>query len=191
MENNILIINGSLRIDGNTDILVKEIIAGTEPTDVNINLAELRNKKIADCIGCYACSKESKCSLSDDMIDIRNKVEQADLLIFASPLYWGAITGLMKSFIDRLFYYYHSQNKALVSGKKAIVVTVMHQKSGGDEEENLTKFYDDLCAALGIKIINKIFFDGLMEKGAVLNKQEHIEQASFIGKNLKKLIEQG
>lgn len=180
MRSNILVINGSLRIDGNMDILVKEIVAGAGSADINIDLVKLREINIADCVGCYTCLKESKCSLQDDMTDIRHKIEQADLLIFASPLYWGGITGLMKNFVDRLFYYYHSKNKTLISGKKAIIVTTMHQKSGGGEEKNLIKFYDDLCAALGIKSVNKLFFDGLMEKGVVLNNKEHLEQARNI-----------
>jgi multimeric flavodoxin WrbA len=49
-------------------------------------------------------------------------------MVFASPLYWWGVTGLMKTFIDRLLFYYYSKNRSLISGKKAIIVTRMAEK---------------------------------------------------------------
>ena len=76
MVKNVLVINGSTPINGNTSILVNKIIKGSMNTGVNIKLIELKKKKITDCIGGYQCLKESKCSFQDDMTEIRKEYEK-------------------------------------------------------------------------------------------------------------------
>lgn len=121
------------------------------------------------------------------MTEIRNQINAAELMILASPLYWCGVTGLMKTFLDRLFFYYHLQNKGLITGKKAIIVTPMNQKNVDYESEVLVAFYNRLLGCLGVKIINMSFFNDIMEKGAVLKKPEYLKQAYAIGTNLKNL----
>jgi multimeric flavodoxin WrbA len=188
MENSVLLINGSIRVDGNTDILVAKITEGAKDIGINTSLIELKNKKILNCNGCYVCLNKSTCSLEDDMTDIYNQINKAEIMIFLSPLYWCGVTGLMKTFIDRLFFYYHPQNKKLISGKKAIIVTVMNQKDTTQETEILIDFYNRLFASLEIKLSDKFLFGDVMGKGAILNKDEYLHQAYSIGRNLNKLI---
>lgn len=187
MAESVLIVNGATRVNGNTDILVGKIIEGTKSNGTDINLITLREKNISNCIGCYQCLKKSTCSFQDDMIEIRNQINAAGLMILASPLYWCGVTGLMKTFLDRLFFYYHPVNKALIAGKKAIIVTPMNQKNVDFESEVLVKFYNRLFGCLGVKIIDMLFFGDIMEKGSVLKKPEYLEQAYAIGTNLKDL----
>lgn len=85
MTKSILIVNGATRINGNTDILVNKIIEGSVNTEMNVTLFKLREKNIANCIGCYQCLKESACSFQDDMTEIRNAIEKSDLMVFTSP----------------------------------------------------------------------------------------------------------
>lgn len=83
------------------------------------------------------CLEKGTCSINDDMTEIRKAIQETDILIFASPLYWGSVTGLMKTFIDRLFFYYHPSNKPLISGKKAVIVAPMNQKITNEETKIL------------------------------------------------------
>ena len=99
MDKNILVINGATRQNGNTDIIINKIIEGSLNEKVKINLIKLRNKNISDCIGCYTCYKKNKCSINDDMTEIRDSINRSDMIIFASPTYWWGVTGLMKIFI--------------------------------------------------------------------------------------------
>lgn len=186
MSKRALIINGTTRAGGNTDILVKKIIEGSQNTGINLKLIELRKKNIENCIGCYQCLRESTCSFRDDMTEIREEINKADLMVLASPLYWCGITGLMKTFIDRLFFYYHPQNRGLISGKKAIIVTPMNQKDITHESEPLIEFYKRLWNCLGVEIVDMFFFSDVMTKGAVLEKPEYLEKAYSIGKQLSK-----
>lgn len=189
MDESLLIINGATRINGNTDILVERIIVGAKDIGLNPVLIELRKKRISNCIGCYQCLKESKCSFQDDMTEIRNQINKAELIILASPLYWCGVTGLMKTFIDRLFFYYHPQNKPLIAGKKAIIVTPMNQSDVDFESQVLVEFYKRLLNCLGIKIMEMFFFSNIMGKGAVSGKPDYLDQAYKIGTNLVKYNE--
>ncbi|MCP4607085.1 MAG: flavodoxin family protein [Planctomycetes bacterium] len=188
MSNQVLIINGATRINGNTDILVDRIIAGARNVGVSPLLIALQNKRISNCIGCYQCLKTSKCSFQDDMTEIRALIEDAELVVLASPLYWCGVTGLMKTFIDRLFFYYHPQTKPLITGKRALILTPMNQRDIEFESQVLVEFYKRLLSCLNVKIIEMFFFSEIMEKGAVLDRPEYLDQAYRIGTGLLNYI---
>ncbi len=188
MKSPVLIVNGSTRVRGNTDILVERIVAGAKEAAVNPAIITLRNKRIANCVGCYRCLKSSECSLNDEMTRIRKLIADAELIVFASPLYWCGVTGLMKTFIDRLFFYYHPQTRSFISGKRAMIVTAMNQRDVAFESQVLVEFYKRLLNCLDVEIIKMFFFGGLMEKGAVLKRPEYLDQAREIGLNLVNYI---
>ncbi|NNG00551.1 MAG: flavodoxin family protein, partial [Desulfobacteraceae bacterium] len=125
-DNHVLILNGAIRINGNTDTILKTIVEGAVGTGININQINLRKKIISDCPGCFHCHENAKCSQKDDMADIREEINKSELIIFASPLYWWGVPGKMKTFIDRLYFYHSSHNKKLIAGKKAMVFSPMN-----------------------------------------------------------------
>ena len=184
LAKNILIINGATRKNGNTDIIINKIIEGSINEKVKINLIKLRSKKISDCIGCYTCYEKNKCSINDDMKEILDSINRSDMIIFASPIYWWGVTGIMKIFIDRLYFYYSLPNKNLISGKKAIVVAPMNMKQDNYKTKIFIEFYNILFDNLDLVKINIFFFDNISEKGEILNNPDYIEQAYTIGKNL-------
>lgn len=184
MAKNILIINGSTRKNGNTDIIINKIIEGSINAGVKINLVNLRKKNISDCNGCYFCYKSNKCAIKDDMKEIYNRINKSELIIFASPIYWWGVTGIMKIFIDRLYFYYSSHNKSLISGKKAIVIAPMNMNQDNYNTKIFIEFYNILFDNLDIMKINMFFFSDISEKGAILNNQDYIKQAYSLGKNL-------
>lgn len=184
MAKNILIINGATRKNGNTDIIINKIIEGSINEKVKINLINLRNKKIRDCIGCYICYEKNKCSIDDDMKEILDSINRSDMIIFASPIYWWGVTGIMKIFIDRLYFYYSLRNKNLISGKKAIVIAPMNMKQDNYKTKIFTEFYNILFDNLELVKINIFLFENISEKGEILNNPDYIEQAYNIGKDL-------
>jgi multimeric flavodoxin WrbA len=184
MSDPVLIINGATRANGNTDMLVDIIIAGARDAGVNPVLIALRNKHISNCIGCYQCLKTSKCSFQDDMTKIRDLITDAELMVLASPLYWCGVTGLMKTFIDRLFFYYHPQTRSLMSGKRAMILTPMNQKDVEFESQVLVEFYKRLLRCLNVEIADMFFFGDIMRKGEVLDRPEYLDQAYRIGISL-------
>jgi len=115
----IIAICGSPR-RGNTEFVLKRILAKAEELGVKIELVLLREKRIEFCNGCLSCDSTGECIIRDDMQLIYPELESADLIIFGSPNYFSNVSGTMKVFIDRLNPFY--TNKKLKDKKVAAVI---------------------------------------------------------------------
>ena len=118
------------------------------------------------------------------MKEIREEINKSDLLIFASPVYWWGVTGIMKIFIDRLYFYYSSINKKLIKRKKAIIVSPMNMNSDIHKLKIFIKFYDILFDNLDIELVDSYFFGNINEKGEFGRNSEYLRQVEYLGKNL-------
>jgi len=87
-----------------TTFMVDNFVAGAESAEATVYYYKLSKHKIHHCIGCYTCWTKTpgECIYKDDMIELRKKYREADLVIFASPLYIFNVTGILKNFMDRL-----------------------------------------------------------------------------------------
>ena len=92
----------SPRVNGNTEILVREALAGAKEAGAIAEMITLRDKDIKGCDGCRGCDKTGKCHIKDDMVAIYPKLIEADGLIFGTPVYFWSVTGQAKVFMDRL-----------------------------------------------------------------------------------------
>jgi putative NADPH-quinone reductase len=101
---NILVINGSPRgKHGNTEILVRAFLEGATSRGAEAETIYLNDLKIGHCTGCYTCWTRTPgvCAQKDDMAGLLAKVWDADLRVWATPLYHYTVSGLMKDFMDR------------------------------------------------------------------------------------------
>jgi multimeric flavodoxin WrbA len=96
-------VNGSPRKNGNTAIMLKEIVSLAEKKGIQIQYFDLVDMKIADCKGCQNCKTNQVCAQKDDMSSIVDAIKDADFLLIGSPVYMGDETGLMKCVADRLY----------------------------------------------------------------------------------------
>jgi len=87
-----------------TTFMVNHFCRGAKSAGAEIEYVKLKDMKINSCTGCYTCWTKTpgECIFQDDMTDLRLKFRKADLIIFASPLYIFNVTGVMKTFLDRL-----------------------------------------------------------------------------------------
>jgi len=100
----ITILNGSPRPGGNTEIMADAFRKGAAEAGHEVTQINLAGKKIAGCLGCHHCfANNGECVQKDDMEGILQVIDQTDLLVFASPVYWFDITSQMKSVIDRMY----------------------------------------------------------------------------------------
>ena len=121
------------------------------------------------------------------MVEVYNEINKSELLIFASPIYFWGVTGLMKTFIDRLYFYYSSPiNKKLISGKKVIIIAPMNMNRDIHKLEIVINFYDFLFENLDVKLVDTYFFDNIDEKGEINTNSEYLNQIDYLGKNLIK-----
>ncbi|RAP53486.1 MAG: flavodoxin [Methanosphaera sp. rholeuAM270] len=93
---------GSPRKNGNTEFMVKTTLEKIEEAGIETELVTLHDKNIGYCTGCDSCKSSAECIIEDDMRELSEKIKCADGVIMSSPVYFGDMTGLAKSFIDRL-----------------------------------------------------------------------------------------
>ena len=108
---NVLIISSSLRGGSNSEILAHEAEKGAIDAGNVVEFINLKGKEIKFCIGCLACQKTGKCVQKDDMAEMIAKVQNADTIIFATPIYYYEMSGQLKTFLDRCNPLYGQDNK--------------------------------------------------------------------------------
>lgn len=88
MSKNILILQSSPRIGGNSDILCDEFIKGAEEANHSCEKIYLTKKDIKLCTGCLTCDETHSCVIDDDMREILEKMVNADVIVMATPVYF-------------------------------------------------------------------------------------------------------
>jgi len=169
----ILAINGSHR-KGNIDFMLDILLNSLKENGAETEIIELRKKDIRFCnAGDYCCPKTHKCDIKDDMAEINNKLEQADIIILASPSYFSNVSARMKNFMDRCNPYWF--NKKL-KGKKAFLLGV-----GGGEDRSVKEMLNTMKTFIKILEIKEI--------GSYYTKADKVGEAdnSKVIKELKEI----
>jgi multimeric flavodoxin WrbA len=94
---------GSPRPGGNTEILTRMALEEIQKKGLETELIRLTGKKIEPCDGCRSCLKTGKCHFKDDFESIFTKMKEADGIILATPVYFGAATPQIVSLISRFY----------------------------------------------------------------------------------------
>lgn len=98
---NIIILMGSPNANGSTSILVERFRAGAMEVGHTVEVIDVTRRDVAPCTGCVSCGYEGTCVLADDMDAIRRAILAADMLVFATPLYYYGMSAQLKTVIDR------------------------------------------------------------------------------------------
>lgn len=96
-----MILSGSPRKNGNSDILCDEFAKGAKEAGNSVEKIRVSEKKIGFCRACYACKGTGKCVINDDMAEVLQKIIDADVIVLASPVYFYSIDAQLKALIDR------------------------------------------------------------------------------------------
>lgn len=95
-------------------------------------LWSVRDKKLGFCIHCNHCIREKHCILDDDMKELIELMRSADAYVFATPVYVGAVSGQMKTVMDRARALFAS-NRNAIRGKPGVAIAIGGDRSGGQE----------------------------------------------------------
>ena len=101
MSKNVLVISTSLRSGSTSDLLAHRFAQGAREAGHEVEVLTLRGKDLGFCTGCLACLKAPRCVIDDDANDIVEKIGAADVLCFATPVYYYGMSGQMKTLLDR------------------------------------------------------------------------------------------
>lgn len=101
MSKNVLVISSSLRNGSNSEALADEFLKGAGEAGHNTEKVSLAGKTINFCKGCLACNTTLKCVIDDDSRKITEKMLNADVIAFATPVYYYSVCGQLKTLLDR------------------------------------------------------------------------------------------
>ena len=101
MAKKVLIITTSLRNNSNSDKLAESFANGALEAGNDVETVSLKGKTIAFCRGCFACANTGRCVINDDANEITEKILNAEVVVWATPIYYYEMSGQMKTMIDR------------------------------------------------------------------------------------------
>jgi multimeric flavodoxin WrbA len=179
MEKKVLVLMGSPRKGGNSDRLSDEFIRGAEEAGHVTEKIYLKDKKISGCLGCSACQRNGgTCIQKDEMKEIYIKMTEAEVIVFASPVYFFTWNAQMKTVLDRTF-----ALEAKLTGKTFYLISA----GQAPEEQYMTTMIDSFrkyisCfRAGGNQEGGYVFGYGTDKPGEVVGTPD-MEQAYKMGK---------
>lgn len=102
MSKKVFVVSSTFRKNGNSEILANEFARGAKDAGHEVEILYLRDITMGFCKGCLACAKTGTCVIKDDMTPLVEKVAEADVLCFATPVYYYSLSGQLKTFLDRV-----------------------------------------------------------------------------------------
>ena len=172
---NILILSGSPRKGGNTELLTEAFAKGAVEHH-HVEIVSVRDVKVNPCLGCNACFKtDGICAQKDDMPVIYEKMNQADMLVIASPVYFYGISAQLKAVIDR----FHNPIRDTFQIKKMALLLVGAASLPELFDAILTEY--NLCLKFfNIEDAGKVLVRGVKDKGDIKNT-DALNEAYILG----------
>jgi multimeric flavodoxin WrbA len=181
----VLILTASPRKNGNSTILALKAAEGVKAEGGEADVVSIGNLKIAPCNACDVCrtKPEAGCVIKDDMQPLYKKIEDAQGVIFASPVYWFNVSAQMKLFIDRT-YAIHGKGYYAFTGKDVGVILTYEDEdvfvSGGI---NALRSFQDIFAYVKANLVGAIY-SSANKAGDVKANGELLQKAYDLGKKL-------
>ncbi|MGQ9689268.1 MAG: flavodoxin family protein [Desulfobaccales bacterium] len=181
----IVAVLGSPRPNGNSALLAKAFLEVARERGADIEVYRLNQMNIKGCQGCGKCKTDSEvCVVEDDLAPVYDAVRQADLLVLASPVYFGDLSGQLKCFWDRTYAFANPDfSSRLAPGKK----TVMLLAQGAPAEEMFNDIhprYERWLKMFGFVENHLVRAVGVQGAGEVKNQPETLAQARELARRL-------
>jgi len=153
----VLILDGSTRNMGNTSIMIQHFIEGASQNTDQTGHILAKDLDIKYCNGCLRCNLIKRCSIrNDDWEDISQKINEADVLVFASPIYFHYVTAPLKNIIDRFRSFVHVQitetgliHTPLNNWNKDLVLLLSMGSSDDSDADPVIELFDYMKEVLG------------------------------------------
>lgn len=176
MSKNILILSGSTRKGGNSDLLCDQFQKGALEGGHAAEKIYISDLNIAYCTGCYACEKSGVCVIKDDMTAVLDKMQAADVIVLATPVYFYTMSAQLKTVIDRTV----SRYMAISNKEFYFIATAAEKKSMIERTiDGLRGFTDCLPGAV---VKGVVYGEGAWKIGEIKGTKA-MQEAFEMGKN--------
>ena len=177
----IVVLNGSPHKTGNTMGLVNEVLKTIENKEVEVKTYNLYTMKIGGCLGCYGCKESGKCVVKDDMQQIYQDIDNADGVIFATPVFLGQMSANLKLAADRLFAYIKQDYTSFLAPNKKVLFVVTF---AGGHSSRYRDYFDLSGRSIqfqGFGEYKILITGGLREPKELLERSEVLSEAKEMG----------
>ncbi len=175
----ITILMGSPNKKGSTAILAEEFKRGAEEAGHTCEMIDVCHANVHPCTGCIYCGYEGPCAQKDDMEDIRKTLQQSDMVVFATPLYYYGMSAQLKTVVDRFCAFNSSLNSRHL---KSALLTVAWNADDWTFEA-LTAHYNTLVRYINFEDMGMILGYGCGTP-SMTKRSGYPEQAYKLGKSL-------
>lgn len=176
MSKKVLIVAGSPRKQGNSDMLCDSFRKGAEESGHNVDKIYVHDQKIGPCKACYGCIETGICVQKDDMADILEQIMGADVIVLATPVYFYSVNGQLKTLIDRTFARYKQ-----ITGKDFyFIATAAAPQSTMERAIDSLRGFTDCLPDSSVKAV--IYGAGVFQKGDIKDSAP-MKEAYEAGKN--------
>lgn len=176
----VVIVSTSMRANSNSEILARECERGAKEVGNEVEFISLKGKQINYCIGCLACQHTGKCVLRDDVVSILEKVQKADTLVFATPIYYYEMSGQMKTLLDRLNPLYSSDYHF----RKIYMIATAAEEGGSVFEKAYHGFQGWVDCFDKAELCGLVAGGGITDGGVAKSHTKIMKHAYELGKNL-------
>lgn len=174
----IFAISGSPRKGGNTEIMVEAFAEGARDSGHTVAVKKMSQLTVAPCLACEYCfTHDGVCVQKDGMAEILAEADKADMLVFASPIYWFNMSAQMRCVIDRL---YARAKKGFHAAKTALLL----DSGSPDVYTGAIASYQDANAYLNWQDMGIIAIAGMDRKGD-MKSSPRLEEVRAFGRSLK------
>lgn len=173
---------GSPRRQGNTDILVDEILEGAKEAGATIEKVMLGDLTIGPCKACYSCRPGGKCVQEDDMTRLYSKMQTSDVWVIGTPVYWWGPSAQMKAFVDRWFAKAGTkEDQEKTFSKRRIVLAVPMGDTDAKTGRHVVGMFTDAIRYVGAELFSSVIAPGAYEAGDVKSNAGILKKARKTG----------
>ncbi|MHC4559634.1 MAG: flavodoxin family protein [Planctomycetota bacterium] len=185
----VLGISTSPRNKGNSDLLLREALAGAESAGAQIEYVRLSDYNVSPCIECNACYKTGICNVQDDYQQLLKKMLDVDRLIFATPVFFMTVCAQAKNLIDRgqcLWAHKYVLKKELFpaeNDRRSMVIAVGGSKSRKQFESirlTMRSYFD----SLQMHYVSNLFVNNVDDSAAIEKHPSALQEAYRLGSEL-------
>ena len=180
MSKKVLILSGSPRRGGNSDLLCDEFMRGAVESGNEVEKIRVAEKKIGYCSACYFCRDHGgACAIKDDMAEVLQKMIDADVIVLSSPVYFYSIDAQLKALIDRTVARWTE-----VKNKEFYYIATCADDERESQERTIECFRGYADCVEGAREMGIIYGIGVYEKGEIKNSPAFAE-AYEMGKTIR------
>lgn len=180
-------LSGSPRRGGNTDLLLDSCLEGVSTQGGEVTKRRLNDMEIRGCQACNDCFSDGNCIIDDDMQEIYTLLEELDILIIASPIFFSGLSSQTKAFVDRcqsLWARKHILHDPVGSGRRRLGAFLSVGARNVPKFDHAVSIVKAVFDSVNVEYFEALTIGGCDEKGAIKEHPTALDQGYDLGERI-------